>query len=125
MNEQGSTFTMPPRYLSVPGLENCLGVDSTSTGHTIRCLPKEKPSNCLQVGIYSINSDQNFLEFLEFFKNSDAVYLSDRKQFIIIIKESMYHLSHLLHYNEFIFYFFIRKLTYQLLEKVLSKLILR
>ena len=46
---QNSAFAMPPSYLSVPGFENCLGIDSISTGHTIRCLPKEKPSNCLQV----------------------------------------------------------------------------
>ena len=49
--DQGSAFAMPPSYLSVPGFENCLGIDSTSTGHTVRCLPKEKPSNCLQVHI--------------------------------------------------------------------------
>ena len=54
---QNSAFAMPPSYLSVPGFENCLGIDSISTGHTVRCLPKEKPSNCLQVLnlIYSRN----------------------------------------------------------------------
>ena len=61
---------MPPSYLSVPGFENCLGIDSTSSGHTVRCLPKEKPSNCLQVfnltetNLVEIVSSKKYFSFL-------------------------------------------------------------
>ncbi len=36
----------PPNYLFIPNLNECLGIDSTSQAHTVRCLPKEKPANC-------------------------------------------------------------------------------
>ena len=45
---QESLFALPPTYLSVAGFEDCLGIDSNSMSHTVRCLPKQKPSGCLE-----------------------------------------------------------------------------
>ena len=79
--DQGSAFAMPPSYLSVPGFENCLGIDSTSTGHTVRCLPKEKPSNCLQVLNLTYSRNRLLEEVLYFSDgNSKGGFYSERAE---------------------------------------------